>query len=127
MLHRALEAEWELDSGSDQGTIASSPLPHAMQKQALLWTEGKRRNRCLILKTVSLTLKTDGFLSIAGGKSRWPLGISNNARLLTWHWIGSKDSLSYTVSSNHHGGLVLFYSGNKMSLFRVRMLGPSRS
>lgn len=54
-----------------------------MQKQALLWKEGKRRNVCLILKIVSLTLKTDGFLSISGGKSRWPLGISNDARLLT--------------------------------------------
>lgn len=44
MLRRALESEWELDSGSEQGTIASSPLPHAKTGAAM---ERGEKEKCV--------------------------------------------------------------------------------
>lgn len=75
----ALESEWELDSGSEQGKIASSPLPHAKAGTAMERGEKEKRvshpEDCVShLKNRQLPFNS---------KSRWPLGTSNNARLLT--------------------------------------------
>ena len=72
MSPRALESEQELDSGSEQGTIASSPLPHAKAGAAMERGEKEKRGShpedCVShLKNRQLPFNSRGQIEMASG------------------------------------------------------------